>query len=224
MINITDTEVFKNITSLTTTKPSFEDIDIEEAFSDSGAPVKKEIQPMKKFGVPYSLEKAEFENCFQSNEVINFLKGWSLKCYGNVLLSGNSGSGKSYLCACCIDAYRKIDRNYAYYWNISDLYIHWRLQDKQENKDIQLLKELAALQLLVLDDIGTRTPTDAFLEFLYMLINHRDHPRKGTLITTNLTSQQMIDRLGNPLMSRFCSGKIFVIQGKDRRINKTLCK
>lgn len=183
------------------------------------------VQPltdMKEFGVPSSLFDAQFSKCKQDKKTIDFLSDWAKYPNGFIVLSGNSGSGKTYLSCCCIDSYRRQLKDSAFFLNISDLYMHWRSLDRQENKDIILLKKLLKQEFLVLDDLGIRTPSEAFLEFLYLLINKRDNPLKGTLITTNMTSQQMIDKLGHAMTSRICSGKIFVIEGKDRRIHKQL--
>jgi DNA replication protein DnaC len=79
--------------------------------------------------------------------------------------------------------------------------------------------QIVAAPLLVLDDIGTTKPTDAFLEFLYGIANKRDQfkHKHGTIITTNLNSNSMREMFGGAFVSRVASGRCVRHDGPDRR-------
>ena len=85
-----------------------------------------------------------------------------------------------------------------------------------------LLKSMLYPKLLVLDDIGTRKPSDAFMDFLYAVVDYRYENREkcGTIVTTNLNAATMRQSFGDAFVSRAASGKIFRFEGKDRRINE----
>jgi DNA replication protein DnaC len=60
-------------------------------------------------------------------------------------------------------------------------------------------------QLVVVDDLGAENSTDWARERIYSLINHRNQTHAATIITTNLTSDELARRLGRPTASRLKS-------------------
>ncbi len=75
-------------------------------------------------------------------------------------------------------------------------------------------------KLLVLDDLGTKTPSDTFGDFLYGLIDHRWNFKStlGTIITTNMNGKITRERFGDAILSRIASGINIRFEGEDRRI------
>jgi DNA replication protein DnaC len=61
----------------------------------------------------------------------------------------------------------------------------------------EILNYYCNLHLLVLDDFGTSKPTDWILHILYSIINHRYDYLKKTIITSNLSLQEIALILGD---------------------------
>lgn len=143
---------------------------------------------------------------------------------GFLLFTGINGTGKTYS---ALSIYNMIspfrlpyyDHEVALFTTQTDLNIKW-LKDIINQQE--LLDKLNNTKLLVIDDLGTRTPSDTFMDFLYAVADARyTHRReKGTIITTNLRSAAMRDKFGDAFFSRVASGKTLVFEGKDRRFNE----
>lgn len=147
---------------------------------------------------------------------------------GFLLLSGKNGTGKSYAAEAIYNAnttFRLPDYDWeaSYFLNASDLYFY--LQDNFG--DAAALAErryrCKNTKLLVLDDLCSNNldPKPHFTEFLYTVIEHRWRERNklGTIITTNVGSEDFQKKLGDAILSRVCSGKVKRWDFKDRRLN-----
>jgi DNA replication protein DnaC len=107
----------------------------------------------------------------------------------------------------------------AFFINQADLNERW-LHAKNEHGSLELSGRLKETKLLVLDDLGTKTPSDTFGDFLYGIIDYRWNHRSalGTIITTNMTGKITRERFGDAILSRIASGIQIRFDGEDRRI------
>lgn len=153
--------------------------------------------------------------CDQPKELLDFLNNFSKSPRGFVLFAGKTGSGKTF----SAEATMNDCQGYCRLLNISEFYISWLEATRNRESILNVINPFLDADILVIDDIGTRTPSDGFLDFLYLLINKRISYPGGTIVTTNLNSVEMVQKLGHALFSRICSGKIFRFEGKDRRVN-----
>jgi DNA replication protein DnaC len=73
----------------------------------------------------------------------------------------------------------------------------------------ELLKDYLAMDVLVLDDLGTEKTTDTSLEVLFYLLNRRMNEAKPTVVTTNYSLQELVTRRGynQAIKSRLASFK-----------------
>lgn len=179
---------------------------------------------LQSIGIPADLLQVEFSKCDafaikgkSSAALIEHLSKWARRPFGFVLFAGNSGKGKTYASCCVLSMAVKCGVPDAYFINVSDLYIRWKDSFNAGASELHILTSLGDKKLLVIDDIGVRTPTEGFLEFIYLLLSKRMSGDKGTIITTNLTGEQMYEKLGDALSSRICGGEIIVFEGPDRR-------
>lgn len=143
---------------------------------------------------------------------------------GFLLLAGLNGTGKSFVAESIYEMHSTFklpayDMDEAFFITQADLNERW-LRAKAENGSLELSYRLKNTKLLVLDDLGTRAPSDSFSEFLYALIDHRWRYRDdlGTIITTNMTAKITRDRFGDPILSRIISGTSLRFEGEDRRV------
>ena len=170
-------------------------------------------------GVPALLESASFDQCKQSPDRIEKLKKWSDKPTGLLIFKGGSGRGKSYAAVCCIKKYQEKGCSRSKFCNIIELCLVWKEHIANERAELDLMRKIEGLELLVLDDLGQREASPAFIDFLYLLIEKRlNNCQVGTIITTNFPSEVLRERLGDAIISRICTGEVFNFEGKDKRI------
>ncbi len=160
----------------------------------------------------------------QKPEVIDFIKGYIRHPLGFLLLSGTNGTGKTFTAMTIYEAISPFklpdyDSDIALFMTQAE--INMKFTKASMNGDSgYFLDRVTSTKLLVIDDLGTRTPSDAFMDFLYLVADtryaHKD--RKGTIITTNMNADTMRDKFGNAFFSRVASGQCFRFDGKDRRI------
>lgn len=168
-------------------------------------------------GVPESLIDAHFEDMQQSLEVSEQLKKFCESYRGFLLMPGSSGTGKSYASVCCMERYleKKEDCRFV---NVADLFVTWLGLKQNHQSELGLLEKYGECEFLVLDDLGTRAPSEAFLDFIYLLVNKRAGKTSvGTIISTNLNREESSKKLGDAIVSRISSGMIVKFTGKDRR-------
>ena len=139
---------------------------------------------------------------------------------GFFLISGKNGNGKTFTSEAIYGRFYHPHGDNMF-WNQADLKMKWQkiYAEYGATAPNHLLSEIVKAPLLVLDDIGTTRPTEAFMEFLYIIADKR-HKLKlthGTIITTNLNSQSMREMFGDAFVSRVASGRCVRHDGPDRR-------
>lgn len=84
---------------------------------------------------------------------------------------------------------------------------------------VQTINYFKSPKMLVIDDLGSRTPTDAFRDFLLDIVDSRFNNRsfQGTVITTNKQPGEIQNLFGSDIFSRITSGTCLIIDGDDRR-------
>ena len=162
-----------------------------------------------------------------SEEVVQDLKSYILNPQGFVLMVGKNGRGKSYA---AMKIYEQLtpyklpyhDYDIAWFINQADLNILYAETVEIYGHALSLLKQAYNSRLLVIDDLGTRIPSAAFMDFLYAVIDKRWNERaeKGTIITTNLDSNRIRKDFTDAIFSRIASGRNYVLLGEDRRFSE----
>jgi DNA replication protein DnaC len=159
-----------------------------------------------------------------SEEVVEDLKDYMANPKGFVLLVGKNGRGKSYAAmkvyeACTTYKLPHHDHDQAWFVNQADLNILFAESNEIYGSSMSLLKQGYTTKLLVIDDMGTRPPSPAFMDFLYAIVDKRwnERDKKATIITTNLDSARIRKDFGDAIFSRIASGRNYVVIGDDRR-------
>lgn len=161
----------------------------------------------------------------QSQELIRKFLEFSWEPKGFLLLAGKNGTGKTTIAETIYENARVIETikyNPKYFYTQMDLSQKILKDSRKWGEATYLLEELAGTSLLVLDDLGTRTPSESFKDFLYAVIEKRERNRKeiGTILTTNLTADEMRVKFGDAIVSRVASGQVFRFDGPDRRFKR----
>jgi len=136
----------------------------------------------------------------------------------SICLYGDSGVGKTHL---ALSVARK-----ARFENMSVLAVKaidmlTRLKRTYDRKDdeteINIMRLLKDVDLLVIDDIGQEKTTEWVRSKFYEVIDYR-HGRRSTIYTTNLSSGETERKEGQALVSRIWGAEICLrIKGRDYR-------
>jgi len=121
-----------------------------------------------------------------------------LRQHHNVIITGPTGTGKSYLaCAlghkACREGYRVL------YFRASRLFQDLAIA-KADGRYDRLLRALARTELLVLDDWGTAPLTDSQRRDLFEVIEDR-YDRGSTLIAAQMPLKHWHDTIGDPTIA-----------------------
>jgi DNA replication protein DnaC len=122
---------------------------------------------------------------------------------GWLLFFGAHGCGKTHLAAAIVN-YQYRHHRPALFIVVPDFLDHLRSTFSPESKISydQLFESVKNTPLLVLDDLGAQTSTPWAQEKLYQVINHRYNARLATVITTNLSPDQIDSRIVTRLVDQ----------------------
>ena len=138
-----------------------------------------------------------------------YAMGFSVNA-GNLLFSGNTGLGKTFLSACiarCV-----ADQGYSVvYESAGHLFSTLekaRFEANDENR--RAAAKYTECDLLIVDDLGTELPGQFVTAALYSLVNDRLLENRPTIISTNLTEDDLVRRYNPQIASR--------LRGSYRRV------
>ncbi len=168
-----------------------------------------------------------FENSTENNEHnLAIYKASKKVCEKNLnlLLLGNTGSGKTYLLTACANYCVSLGKTvyFATAYGLNSTFLQCHLGDLQTK---QLITEtLADVDVLVIDDLGTEnTYKNVTSEYLFVVINERIARGKQTFISSNLTLEEIRDKYDERIFSRLVdqkTTKIGQLVGVDKRLQK----
>lgn len=136
-----------------------------------------------------------------------------------LMFYGTPGGGKTFFAACIANALVEQGRSVLM---TSVAHLVHEMQSNFEEKKNDVLRRVADVDLLVLDDVGVEANTAYRMEKLFEIIDTRANAEKPMLITTNTLTP---DRLKNPanveeqrIFSRLRGGMLYImVNHKDRR-------
>lgn len=157
----------------------------------------------------------------QSDEFMRSVATFYRKPTGFFLMAGTNGTGKTFAAKALYEHFLPRIES-AHFYSQSMLNMKWLGDTKHWGDALYLLEQLSTAKLLVLDDVGSRPPSDAFMDFLYAVSDQRFESRDtlGTIITTNLNANSMRIMFGDAFVSRVASGICIRNDGCDRRFKE----
>ena len=140
---------------------------------------------------------------------------------GNLLFSGDTGLGKTFLSACIARAVA--DRGYSVvYESAGHLFTNMeRAKFSGDDAAREACRRYSDCDLLIIDDLGTEMPGQFTTAALYNLVNDRLLTAKPMIVSTNLTVDEMLKRYSPQIASRLRGSFTRVaFLGEDIRVLK----
>ena len=140
---------------------------------------------------------------------------------GNLLFSGDTGLGKTFLSACIARAVA--DRGYSVVYESAGHLLTNLERAKFSNDEAarEACRRYNDCDLLIIDDLGTEMPGQFTTAALYSLINDRLLTAKPMIVSTNLTVEDMLRRYSPQIASRLRGSFTRVaFLGEDIRVLK----
>ncbi|MBQ6661185.1 MAG: ATP-binding protein [Lachnospiraceae bacterium] len=147
------------------------------------------------------------------------------KSYRNLLLNGNTGVGKTFLTNCI--AGELLSRGYTVLYlsafRLFEIFEHYRFGDKESSQQASMdFDTILDCDLLIIDDLGTELPNSYTTSQLFICLEERDLRKAPTLVSTNLSMDELSKRYSDRIASRLFTFQYIKLFGKDIRVLQTL--
>ncbi len=120
---------------------------------------------------------------------------------GNLIFSGATGLGKTFLSACI--ARQVADRGYSVVYETAiRLFSDFESEKFGGEEQRGLSRKYLACDLLIIDDLGTEMTTQFTISALYNVVNTRMMENRATIISTNLAPEALEGRYSPQIASR----------------------
>lgn len=149
---------------------------------------------------------------------------------GSLLFTGTTGSGKTHLAVAII---REIEKRMLLY-NICfttapelllEIRATFRPSEKSYNDfgrseaqtESDVLNKYSECELLILDDLGAEKVSDFTIQSLYLIIDRRNRELRPTIVTTNLSLEEIEEKIDARMASRLADMKVIKLNMPDYR-------
>ncbi|MBD5445038.1 MAG: ATP-binding protein [Lachnospiraceae bacterium] len=152
----------------------------------------------------------------------NFVKNFNSD-YHNLFFYGTVGTGKSFLSNCVAKELIESGHSVIYFSSsgLFDLLSKYSFDFKNREDQIEQHNDLYQCDLLIIDDLGTELTNQFVTSQLFSLLNGRHMGKKATVISTNLSLEELRNRYSDRIFSRITSHyEICKLTGPDIRMYK----
>lgn len=148
-------------------------------------------------------------------------------CYHNLFFYGTVGTGKSFLSGCIAKELIESGHSVIYFSAVRLIEILSQISFDYKNREElhSIYQDLYQCDLLIIDDLGTELTNNFVTTQLFSCLNERHMGQKPTIISTNLSLEELRNRYSDRIFSRIMSNyRIYKLSGPDIRIRKKLNK
>ena len=139
----------------------------------------------------------------------------------NLLFWGNTGLGKTFLSGCIARVAADRGASVVYVTAASAVEAFEEHKFRPDDESEEKVRRLLSCELLILDDLGTEHVTEFSKSAVYRLVNTRLLDRKKTIISTNLSPDDLESRYTSQIASRLRGEyQILPFVGRDIRLVK----
>lgn len=152
----------------------------------------------------------------------NFVQNFE-QDYHNLFFYGTVGTGKSFLSGCIAKELLQKGHSVIYFSSLGlfDTLARYSFDIKSKEALYNFYKDLYNYDLVIIDDLGTEVTNNFVTSQLFSLLNERHLNRKPTIISTNLSLEELRDRYSDRIFSRITSNyAICKLTGPDIRMYK----
>lgn len=176
----------------------------------------------------YGIEKSPFENIELIKKIsIEFCKNINSEKQKNLLFTGNTGLGKTFLSNCIAKEVIEKGLNVVYQTSpiLMDQILDYKFTYDKTNEQKEKYNKIFNVDLLIIDDLGTETMNNNKFTELFNIINTRLLNNKKMVISTNLTLNDLYNRYDERILSRLIGNfTICKFIGDDIRLKKKRIK
>lgn len=172
----------------------------------------------------YGIEKSPLENIEIIKKIaMEFCNNIKLEQQKNLLFTGNTGLGKTFISNCI--AKEVIDKGLNVVYQTAPILMDQILDfkfsyDKTESQK-KKYNRIFNVDLLIIDDLGTETMNNNKFTELFNIINTRLLNNKKMVISTNLSLNELYNRYDERILSRLIGNfTICKFVGEDIRLKK----
>lgn len=178
-----------------------------------------------RFRYQASLEEVDFtsQRNLDKNLILRFADCSYIDRHENILVTGPTGVGKSYLASAlghqaCMKTYK------VFYFNTQRLFARLKVA-KADGSYLKEMNRIERQDLLILDDFGLQ-PLDTQNRMLLMEIIEDRHERKSTIISSQLPLEQWYDVIGESTIADAILDRLFngshkiILKGESLRKKK----
>ena len=177
----------------------------------------------------HNFENSNFSLFDDSEKIKNMYQKIEKWCdnsskYKNILLCGQTGVGKTFLVECICNKLMSQNKlvNFFSAFALNNLFLKFHTTfDETKNS---MLDGVLNCNVLIIDDLGSEPKfKNVTEEYFYLIINERLVKNKSTIITTNLSPNQIRDKYGERVFSRICNKEnslLIKIENNDLRLKK----
>jgi DNA replication protein DnaC len=208
----------------------------EQALQERRKDLEKALRQM---GIGERHLSCSFEN-YKGGERVKRVCEEFIESPFDLVLSGGPGTGKTHL-AVAIFRYLAteghIDNGKDWFWykgnsfrlgdftglfiSVPELLADIRSTYNDPKKDEQqLIERITSVDYLILDDLGAEKSTEWSISTLYLIIDKRYRAMNPTIVTTNLSIDEIGQGLSRRIASRLSSGKVITIKAPDYRMKR----
>ena len=185
-------------------------------------------QRFDNFSLDYYSKNVQQAEIMKRNRdfLIHYADCFDPKVSQSILMMGGTGLGKTHLSSAL--ARRVIEKgNDVFYTGAIDLFSQFEIQrfKSYSNEPNELVERYFECDLLIIDDLGTEMINQFSVSTLYNLLNDRLSRRKPTVVSTNLSKEEIqkkyTDRITSRMLGEF---QVLFFVGTDVRAQKLINK
>ncbi len=145
--------------------------------------------------------------------------------FRNLLIYGNTGVGKTFLTNCIAKELMDTAHHVVYMTShaLFGAFEAHQFDHTERSEEATLYPYLFDCDLLIIDDLGTELSNAFTNSWLYTCLNERQLHGRSTIISTNLSLEQLRDRYSERIFSRITGNyTLLKLIGKDIRVLKRM--
>lgn len=140
---------------------------------------------------------------------------------GNLLLIGNTGTGKTHVSTAIAKAV--ISRGFEVLYDSAQNIVNEFETDRFRSgygQHESVSRKYMDCDLLIIDDLGTEFVNSFTVSCLYNLLNTRQNRGLSTIISTNLSAEELAGKYEGRIYSRIigCDYRVLFFKGRDHRV------